>query len=118
MKDAPAARQLEARSARRAGPVLSPDLEAYAAALCARLPGYRRVPLRRIGPALSRYFNAGLSAADLTAGLDAYCRSSGIAWITAWPAGSDAEQARYLVGMLTHARRYGHLGRGGAGGSR
>lgn len=107
-QDAPPARR-QGESARRAGPTLSPGLEAYAADLCARLPGYRRLPLRRIGPGLRRYLDAGLSPADLTAGLDAHCAARGIAWITTWPAGAGAEQARYLIGMLTHARRAGHL---------
>lgn len=108
-EERPSAAQL-GKSA-RPGPNLSAELEAYAAALCALLPGYRTVSLRRIGPGLRRYLDAGLSAADLQAGLDAYCRARGIAWLTTWSPEHRAEQARYLTGMLTHARQTGFLTR-------
>lgn len=103
------ATQQREEPARRGGPVLSPELEAYAAALCALLPGYRRVSLRRIGPGLRCYLTAGLSPAQLAAGLNRYCTSHGLTWLTTWPTDAGEAQARYLIGMLTHANGTGFL---------
>jgi hypothetical protein len=90
-------------------PRLEPELEAYAAALRARLPGYQRLSLRRIGPALRQYLHAGLKPAELTAGLNTYLQAHSTTWITTWPPDTQAEQARYLIGMLTKARQAGYI---------
>ena len=91
------------------GPQLEPELEAYAEALRARLPGYQRLSLRRTGPALRQYLQAGLRPAELIAGLNTYLQAHSITWITAWPPDAQAEQARYLIGMLAKARRAGYI---------
>lgn len=107
-----AARPTEKQHQRAAGsrwPRLEPELEAYAHALRARLPGYQRLSLRRIGPALRQYLSAGLRPSELTAGLDTYLQAHGIDWIASWPPAAQADQARYLVGLLTKARRAGYI---------
>lgn len=90
-------------------PRLEPELEAYAEALRARFPGYRRLSLRRIGPALRQYLHAGLSPAELIAGLNTYLQAHSISWLTSWPPDAQAAQARYLIGMLAKARRAGYI---------
>lgn len=91
------------------GPRLEPELEAYAEALRARFPGYRRLSLRRIGPALREYLQAGLSPAELIAGLNTYTQAHSITWLVSWPPDAQAAQARYLIGMLAKARRAGYI---------
>jgi hypothetical protein len=93
----------------RAGPTLSPELEAYAAALRRRLTGFGALSLRRIAPALQRYRQAGLSPGELQAGLDTYLSAHRLTWIHHWQPRHQAEQARYLIGMLTRARQAGYL---------
>jgi hypothetical protein len=88
---------------------LDPDAEAYARALRALLPGFQRVSLYRISNALGRYRTTGLSPTDLVGGLNTYLAAAGLAWYLDWAPEHGAEQARYLIGMLTKARQGGYL---------
>lgn len=88
---------------------LDPAVQEFARALRASLLGYRSVSLRRICPAVSLYVRAGLRPADIKNGLDGYMAATGRTWLTRWGADQQAEQARYLVGMITAARRAGWI---------
>lgn len=89
--------------------VLAPDLLAFAEALRARMPGFRRVPLRRIAPGLSPYVSAGLSVDEVIAGLNTWLTATGTDWLTRWYDDQVAERARYLIGMLRRAARAGYI---------
>ncbi len=73
------------------------------------MPGYRNLSLRRICPALSLYARAGLSPSDIRHGLDGYLAAAGRTWLTSWRSDQQAEQARYLIGMITAARMAGYI---------
>lgn len=96
-------------SPHRAQARLDPAAEAFARAVKAGLPGYRAASLRRICPALSLYVRAGLRPADIKNGLDGYLAATGRTWLTRWGPDQQAEQARYLIGMITAARRAGWI---------
>lgn len=76
---------------------------------CESLLRYRTVSLRPICPALSVYVNAGLAPSDIQRGLDRYLTATGRTWLTNWALDQHAEQARYLVGMSSAARRAGWI---------
>ena len=88
---------------------LDPTVERFARGLRSRLPGYHGLSLRRICPALSWYVTAGLSPSDIQHGLDGYLTAVGRTWLTSWRPDQQAEQARYLIGMITAARRAGYI---------
>ncbi len=88
---------------------LDPAAEAYARALRALLPGFQRVSLYRISNALGRYRSAGLSPSELRGGLNTYLAVTGLTWYLEWAPQHSAQQARYLIGMLTKARQAGYL---------
>jgi hypothetical protein len=88
---------------------LDPTVERFARALRSRLPGYHGLSLRRICPALSWYVTAGLSPSDVQNGLNGYLSAIGRTWLTSWRPDQQAEQARYLIGMITAARRAGYI---------
>lgn len=60
-------------------------------------------------PALSWYVSAGLSPSEVQHGLNGYLAALGRTWLTTWRADQQAEQARYLIGMITAARRAGYI---------
>jgi hypothetical protein len=91
------------------GSTLESKLEVYAAVLRAKLLGFRDLSLRRIGPGLKPYLDAGLSPGELQAGLDTYLSAHGLTWIHQWQPRHQPEQARYLIGMLKRARLVGYL---------
>lgn len=97
------------KSGVRPAQVTPSALRAYGEALRALLPGYRALSLARICPGLSLYASAGISPSRLIAGLDGYLAAVGTSWLTDWAPGHDAEQARYLVGMLKRARLAGYI---------
>ncbi len=63
----------------------------------------------RICPALSWYVSAGLSPSEVQHGLNGYLAALGRTWLTTWRADQQAEQARYLTGMITAPRRAGYI---------
>ena len=91
---------------------LDPAIEAFARELRASLLGYRTVALRRICPALSLYVHAGVRPADIKNGLDGYLAAVGRTWLTSWGPDQQVDQARYLIGMITAARRAGWISPG------
>lgn len=88
---------------------MDPAVERFARQLRSSLPGRRNLSLRRICPALSLYVNAALSPSDVRHGLDAYLAATGRTWLTRWGSDQQAEQARYLIGMITAARMAGYI---------
>jgi len=90
-------------------PRLDPAVERFARTLRSTLPGYQGISLRRICPALTSYVSGGLSPSDILHGLDGYLAAVGRTWLTAWRPDQQAEQASYLIGMITAARRAGYI---------
>ena len=83
------------------------SLRRYAKDLTRPLLGFRKVSLPRICNALRLYRDVGLSPADLDRGLTAYLALEGISWRSQWGEHDQEHQAKYLIAMLTRARRAG-----------
>ena len=84
-------------------------MESFAREFRRILLGFSGVSLPRIGPALRVYVSAGLSPADIRKDLDRYLGDTGRTWRTHWRPDQGVEQAKYLVSMLTRARRAGYI---------
>lgn len=95
---------------------LDPALKAYAAAFRARLPRSRlypdpwsRVQLARLAQGLNRHRLAGLTPAELVAGIGTYLRSTDRGWMLDWEPGQETDQAQYIGGLLRDAAAAGEL---------